>query len=102
MHQPASRRAAAVGSMLVAIGLLALAGCQEDEITHAIVPRAAEPEKTRLVGVIYPNPHADQTWFFKMMGPESAFDGVAKPLDAFMQSVRFTDKADSPLTWTLP
>src|SRR5438270_298031 len=76
-----------------AIGLLALAGCQEDEITHAIVPRAAEPEKTRLIGVIYP--HGDQTWFFKMMGPESAFEGATQPFSDWVQSVCFPDK-DKP------
>jgi hypothetical protein len=100
MHRSPSRRAAAVGSIFVMIGLLALAGCHEDEITHAVVPRSAPPEKTRLVGVIYP--HGPQTWFFKLMGPESAFEGVLDPFDAFVQSVRFTDKPDAPVTWTLP
>ncbi len=97
-----SRRIPAVGSIAVLIGLLTLAGCQEDEITHGVVPRAAEPVKTRLIGVIYPNPHGDRTWFFKLMGPANAFDGLADPFDAFMHSVRFTDKADPPMTWTLP
>jgi hypothetical protein len=96
MHHPPSRRTAVL--IAVAIGLLTLAGCKEDEITTAIVPRAAEPEKTRLVGVIYP--HGDQTWFFKMMGPESAFEGVEKPFNDFVQSVRFPDK-DKPPTWTV-
>ena len=99
MEQPSSRRTPIVRPILVLIGLLALAGCQEDEITHSIVPRAAEPEKTRLVAVVYP--HGDQTWFFKLMGPESGFDGVIEPFTAFMNTVHFAGKDDPP-TWTKP
>jgi hypothetical protein len=88
------------GPILCLIALLALAGCQEDEITHAIVPRASEPEKTRLLAVIYP--HGDQTWFFKLTGAESGFKDIAEPFNDFMKSVQFADKADPPVTWTLP
>ena len=100
MHHAASRRTAVAGSILCLIGLLALAGCQEDEITHSIVPRAAEPEKTRLLGVICP--HGDATWFFKLSGPESAVEAAEPAFKDFVRSVRFTGKADAPLTWTLP
>ena len=39
-------RPTAVRPILCVIGLLALAGCQDDKITHSIVPRASEPDKT--------------------------------------------------------
>ncbi|HVS35486.1 MAG TPA: hypothetical protein VMS17_07870 [Gemmataceae bacterium] len=100
MNPSRSRLRPIVGSIVVAIGLLALAGCQEDQITYTVVPRAAEPEKTRLVGVIYP--HGDTTWFFKLTGPEGGFEGMDKPFNEFMESVRFTDKDDPPVTWTTP
>jgi hypothetical protein len=99
MHDDFPRRSA-VRPILCVIGLLALAGCQDEKITHSIVPRASQPEKTRLLGVIYPR--GDQTWFFKLTGPESAVNDVTDAFSAFMNSVRFTDKADAPLTWTLP
>jgi hypothetical protein len=97
MRSPPSRRPA---RRLIAclIGLLALSGCQEDQITHAIVPRAAEPEKTRVLGVVYP--HGDQTWFFKMIGPESAFEGETRPFLDLVDSARFS--APDFLTWKLP
>ena len=99
MHDAVCRRSS-VGLIFCGIGLLALAGCQDDKITHSIVPRASEPEKTRLLGVIYPR--GDQTWFFKLTGPESAVNDVTEPFNAFMNSVRFTEKAKAPVTWTLP
>ena len=46
MHDAVCRRSS-VGLVFCWIGLLALAGCQKDKITHTIVPRASEPEKTR-------------------------------------------------------
>jgi hypothetical protein len=100
MYDATYRRLSIIRPILCVIGLLALAGCQDEKITHSIVPRASQPEKTRLVGVIYPR--GDQTWFFKLTGPESAVADVAESFNAFMNSVRFTDKADAPVTWTLP
>jgi hypothetical protein len=100
MHNAVCRRTTAIGPILCVIGLLALAGCQDEKITHSIVPHASEPEKTRLLGVIFP--HGDQTWFFKLTGPESAVNDVTEPFNTFMNSVRFTGKADAPVTWTLP
>jgi hypothetical protein len=100
MHDATYRRPTAVRPILCVIGLLALAGCQDAKITHSIVPRASEAEKTRFLGVIYPR--GDQTWFFKLTGPASAVNDVAGPFNEFMNSVRFTDKADAPVIWTLP
>jgi hypothetical protein len=100
MHDAIYRRLFALRPILCVIGLLALAGCQDDPITHSIVPRASEPEKTHLLGVIYPR--GDQTWFFKLTGPESAVNEVTESFNGFMNSVRFTDKADAPVTWTAP
>ena len=100
MQHAISRRLSPFGPLLCVIGLLALAGCQEDPITHSIVPRASEPEKTHLLGVIYPR--GDQTWFFKLTGPASAVNDATGPFTEFMNSVRFTDKADAPVTWTAP
>ena len=100
MQHAVYRRLSAVRPILCVIGLLALAGCQDEAITHSIVPRASEPEKTRLLGVIYP--HGDQTWFFKLTGPVSSVNDATGPFAEFMNSVRFTDKADAAVTWTVP
>ena len=37
-----------------------------------------------------------------MTGPESAVNDVTEPFNTFMNSVRFTDNAKAPVTWTLP
>ena len=98
MRNALSRCTPTAGRFVGLIALLALAGCQEDEITHAIVPRSSEPEKTRLLAVIYP--HGEQTWFFKLTGPESAVKDAEEPFNDFMHSVKFTNKVDRPVSWT--
>ena len=100
MRNARSRCTPTAGRFDGLIALLALAGCQEDEITHAIVPRYSEPEKTRLLAVIYP--HGEQTWFFKLTGPESAVKDAEESFNDFMHSVKFTNKVDRPVSWTTP
>ena len=63
-------------------------------------PKAEAPEKVGLLGVIYP--HGDLTWFFKLMGPESAVSAQADAVNDFLKSVHFTDQGDRPMEWKLP
>ena len=72
----------------------------EEGIRQYAAPKAEAPEKVSLIGVIYP--HGDLTWFFKLMGPESAVAAQAEAVSDFLNSVHFTDKGDRPIEWKLP
>jgi hypothetical protein len=76
--------------------LAGLSGCQQDEITHYQVPKT----ETRLLAAIVP--HGDRTWFFKLTGSAADVDGQKENFISFLQSVRFTDKGEEPVTWTVP
>lgn len=92
------RRFAAV---CLAVLLLAVLGCREDEITRYTVPRQETPDPSvRFLGVIVP--HAERTWFFKLVGPVSVVEEQRAKFDQFLSSVRFTDKPDTPVTWDTP
>src|ERR1700676_1683597 len=86
--------------VLCVAGAMIVAGCEEEGIRQYAAPKAEAPEKVSLIGVIYP--HADMTWFFKLMGPESAVAAQAEAVNDFMNSVHFTDKGDKPIEWKAP
>lgn len=85
--------------LLIVCGLAALLllGCQEEEIRSYRVPK---PEATRLLAAIIP--HGDGTWFFKLVGPEPQIAEHQEAFDQFLHSIRFTDQAERPITWTVP
>lgn len=101
-----SRRRPAAGTrwarslFLAALAALAAAGCEQEGVRQYTAPKAEAPEKVGLIGVIYP--HGDLTWFFKLMGPESAVSAQAGAVNDFLKSVRFTDQGDRPMEWKLP
>jgi hypothetical protein len=88
--------------LVIVCGLAAtmLLGCQNDEIRSYRVPKPESKPATRLLAVIIP--HGDQTWFFKLVGPVSQIEEHKQAFDDFVRTVRFTDQADAPITWTLP
>lgn len=81
---------------LLALLLVGLAGCEKETITSY---KGKRLHRRLLAAVI---PHGDTTWFLKLVGPS---DAVAKHEDEFkkfVQSVRFSDKEETPLEWDLP
>lgn len=54
----------------------------------------------RFYGAIIPLEKAEKTWFVKVVGPENEIEALEKPLQRFLQSMKFTNP-DVP-TWTLP
>lgn len=90
--------------LLLLLPLLLLAGCDRDEVTHYQVPRApesiADKPKVRLLGAIVP--HADDAWVFKLVGPVELITPQEEPFKSVLRSVKFSDKADAPLSWTTP
>src|SRR5262245_1422032 len=90
---------------LLGLALLALAGCgpREEIRTYTAPPQPTPPvarAEVRLLAAILPR--EDATWFLKLVGPQ---DEVARHEDAFLKvlrSVKFDDKGDDPISWTLP
>lgn len=89
------------GARLVAgCALLVALGCAPEEtVTSYKVPKE-KPKEQRLLGAIVP--HKDRTWFFKLVGPLATIDKHEKEFQAFLDSVRFPEKGDKPITWTVP
>ncbi len=80
-------------------GVLALIGCQSDEIRHYRAPRTDEPA-VRLIAALFTQ--GEKAWVFKLQGPEGEIAARADAFTAFVRSVRFAEKADPPVTWKLP
>jgi hypothetical protein len=101
--------------------VLAFSACNEDDaIRHYQVPKkelveAQNPAKAtsppagtaaalplidqRMLGAIIP--YGDQTWYFKMMGPDAAVAAVEDDFEQLIKSVRFSASESKP-TWKLP
>ncbi|MGL4554447.1 MAG: hypothetical protein ACRC33_25065 [Gemmataceae bacterium] len=81
-----------------------LPGCGDYEpIRTETVPKpAAEPfePKVRLLAAVFE--HAGDQWFFKLVGPTADVSAHTEPFAKFVQSVRFTGKADDPVKWDVP
>jgi hypothetical protein len=86
------------------------AGCQEEEgITRRVVPtpkavpqevKAEANLKVRLLAAIVPD--RNDSWFFKLLGPVGTVGEKQKAFEDFLQTVRLTNDANKPITWTLP
>jgi hypothetical protein len=85
--------------LLALLMFLLLSGCKEVKIEHYQVPKEGKPAQ-RLLGAIIP--HGKKVWFFKLLGVQTAVDRHEKEFEPFIRSVRFTDKADPPISWTVP
>lgn len=89
---------------LLAVALLALAGCERDEIRTYTVPKPPPAPvvtpKVRLLGGIFAR--GQEQWFFKLAGPVEEVGKLAGDFEKFLGSVRFSDKADAPIEWKLP
>jgi hypothetical protein len=90
---------------LLAAAALALAGCQDEPITRAKVPK--EPglvplgRGLRVVAAMVKQD--DATWFFKLLGPEAAVARHKAEFESFLKTVSFTPKdKEKPIAWRLP
>jgi hypothetical protein len=86
--------------IICGLAAMFLLGCQNDEIRSYRVPKPEAKPATRLLAVIIP--HGDRTWFFKLVGPGPEIDQQKQIFDQFIRSVRFSDQAERPVTWTVP
>jgi len=77
-----------------------LPGCQEqEEIRRHQVPKTKQP-KIRLLAAIYPK--SENTWFFKLLGPENAVAENEDAFHGFIKSVRFPGNGKEEIQWTAP
>lgn len=88
--------------------IMLVAGCGTEEIKHYRVahleqsqpqsrPRPVAGNRRLLAAII---PHADRTWFFKLMGPTDQVDGETERFDQFVRTIRFGDGRE--VAWDLP
>ena len=112
-HRP--RRSLAVVAPLVlfllaSVVLPGLSGCKKEEgVTTYTVDRKVEEERRatfkerwlgkpgRLIGVILP--HGDETWFFKILGPDEDVKSHVPQVKSFISAVKF--EGTEPV-WSIP
>ncbi len=116
-----ARRDKRVGVVTLLPLIAALAGCgSEEAIRHYRVPSkdlvfeqnhvasaarergmspASAPVDQRMLGAIIPV--GNQTWYFKMVGPDAAVAAVGDQFEQLIKSVSFADEKSTP-EWTLP
>jgi hypothetical protein len=88
---------------LLAVVLVAVAGCDHDEIHTYTVPHPPPDTfeaKVRLLAAVFDE--GDDQWFFKLVGPTETVNEHAGAFERFVESVRFTGKAERPVDWTVP
>ncbi|HEV3142744.1 MAG TPA: hypothetical protein VGZ47_02550 [Gemmataceae bacterium] len=74
---------------------VASTGCRKEEIRAYSVPK----EKVRLLAAIIP--HQNETWVFKLMGPDEEVGPQQNDFVNWLNSIQFPDKGE-PITWQLP
>ena len=94
--------------VLASFAIAMIAGCGEDEIRHYKAARLEQPKpaakartpigEQRLLAAVIP--HADRTWFFKLVGPVTTINKLAEPFEQFIRSIRF--EVGKEIAWTLP
>src|SRR5207244_416741 len=88
--------------LVAAFALLALAGCDREEIQTYTVPKPAPPaeENVRLLAAVFDV--GEDQWYFKLAGPVAEVDKHAEAFARFVESARFAQKADKPVEWNVP
>jgi hypothetical protein len=88
--------------LVAAFALLALAGCDREEIQTYTVPKPAPPaeENVRLLAAVFDV--GEDQWYFKLAGPVAEVDKYAEAFARFVESARFTQKGDKPVEWNVP
>jgi hypothetical protein len=84
---------------IVTAGLIALAGCQDDEIRHYRVAKI-EPPSARLLAAILPV--GEKVWFVTVTGPAPAVGDALPSFESYVQSLRFPENERRRVTWDLP
>jgi hypothetical protein len=88
-----------VGLLIIGASATLALGCQEhdEQIRAYDVPK---PSMNRILGVILP--HGEDTWVFKLVGPDEAVGEAQAAFLQFVRSVQFSADKGRPLTWKAP
>lgn len=98
----------AIAAAVFTAGSVLLSGCSEEApiVTYQIpttVPAALAAEDTRMIAAILPQ--ANQAWFFKVMGRQSAVDSIADEFRKYVENIQFEGGepviGDLPSSWKL-
>jgi hypothetical protein len=88
-----------IAGLVCGLAAIFVAGCQNDEIRSYQVPRIEAPKReARMLAAILRND--DRTWYFKLTGPVQAVGEHKEEFQRFVQSSRFSDSPDQPLSWS--
>jgi hypothetical protein len=79
--------------------LVALAGCQDEEVRHYRVPRIESPAARLLAAVL---PVGEKVWFVSVTGPAPAVADLLPGFESFVRSLRFPENERRRVTWDLP
>jgi hypothetical protein len=79
--------------------LVALAGCQDEEVRHYRVPRIESPPARLLAAVL---PVGEKVWFVSVTGPAPAVADLLPGFESFVRSLRFPENERRRVTWDLP
>ena len=92
-------RLSTVRPYLALLALIALAGCQDDEIRHYRVKRI-EPPQARLLAAMLPI--GEKFWFVSVTGPAPAVGDLVPAFESFVRSLRFPENERRRVVWELP
>ncbi len=88
-----------VGLVCALLGIVALTGCQDDEVRHYRVPRIESPASRLLAAII---PVGEKIWFVSVTGPAPAVAELLPEFETFVNSLRFPENERRRVTWDLP
>lgn len=89
-----------VGLSLCVMLALAVTGCRENEPIRAYPAPKVRVEPPRLLAAIVPA--GEKVWFFKLSGAAPAVAAEQARFLQFVESLRFSDRKEAPVAWTLP
>jgi hypothetical protein len=92
--------------LVIACGLAAAIsiGCQEAVVEHYEVRHGDNPEQERPRArmLVVTLAHKDATWFFKLVGRDTAVEAHRGEFEEFLHAVRFPDLPTRPIEWKVP
>ena len=86
-------------SLGVALALV-MTGCREEESIRTYTVPKVRLEPPRLLAAIVPA--GEKIWFFKLSGAAPAVAAEQGRFQQFVESLRFADRKDAPVAWTVP
>jgi len=90
--------------LVAAVGLFALAGCDQEDVHSYDVPKPAASlgeARVKLLAAVFDVGDKDQ-WYFKLLGPRADVEAHAAAFAKFVESARFLSDPKNPVVWDVP